>query len=366
MYTLRAINLIVSAAFCVVLTLPVHAQSPAFSVKELPMLPGDTTVNVWGINNSGDAVGVMGGENCGTNCTAVIWHSGTVTPLAAPPGAINYGSLSINNAGQVAGLAVLGVTSEAVVWNDGTPTVLPAPDSQHTETYATHINDAGEVSGGATEPGDAPPAVAIVWNGKTPTVLESPAGFTSAYANAVNDTGLVVGYACCSSAGFEAIVWHGTTPSLLAKQQPAATAGGEADAVNNSGLVVGQSFNTAGDAALAAAWADRTIAIIGAQDSIALGINNRGIIVGKFGSPNRAAIWASDKATVQDLNSLISAAAANEVVLTQALGINDNCVIIAQGVARETGKIKAFVLTLNDSADCVNGLVPANLHHSLR
>ncbi len=39
-----------------------------------------------------------------------------------------------------------------------------------------------------------------------------------------------------------------------------------------------------------------------------------------------------------------------------SVDINDNCVIVANGYVKSTGAKKAFVLTLNDQADCVNGM----------
>jgi hypothetical protein len=68
--------------------------------------------------------------------------------------------------------------------------------------------------------------------------------------------------------------------------------------------------------------------------------------------------WANDASAPQDLNSLISATAASEIELTSAAGINDSCVIVANGYVKASGAVRAFVLTLIDQADCVNFMMP--------
>jgi hypothetical protein len=174
-----------------------------------------------------------------------------------------------------------------------------------------------------------------------------------------NDSGLIVGYVCCSPEGEnEAAVWHGTKATILPKSTPVQGAGGTALAVNNSGVVVGQASDT-GVAAHAVAWANKAIISLSDEESSAVAINNKGIIVGEVQSATgpHATVWGNFNATAQDLNSLISANAAAEIVLTSAADINDNCVIVANGYVKSTGATKAFVLTLNDQAECVNGIL---------
>lgn len=57
-----------------------------------------------------------------------------------------------------------------------------------------------------------------------------------------------------------------------------------------------------------------------------------------------------------DLNSLIDAAAAAKFTLTEAVGINDHCTIVANGYSKRTGTKEAFLLTLTNPSDCGSGL----------
>jgi uncharacterized membrane protein len=326
------------------------AQSPMFTVKVLDTLPGATATGAGGINNAGEIVGAISGSTaCPTVC-AVVWQNGVPTPLGVVENASEYTALAINNAGQVAGTAKInlvgiGNQAQAVVWNNGVPTLLSAPDSVHTITFAYDISDAGEVVGGALQPATplTTSAVPVVWNGTSPTTLGLPTGSTPAYATGANISGLVVGSLPGSG---QATVWHGTTPTLL----PGI---GDPFAVNNSGLVVGIGMGHA------LAWANKAIITLETISSSAVSVNNRGIIVGWWQKQpqTRAALWTKVGAATQDLNALISATAAQQIVLTGAAGINDHCEIVAYGRAKANPHpAKVFVLTLTDPSLCVNGM----------
>jgi hypothetical protein len=94
--------------------------------------------------------------------------------------------------------------------------------------------------------------------------------------------------------------------------------------------------------------------------SAATAINSRGIIVGKSWAPGakgpHAVLWGNMGAAIQDLNNLISAADASEIILQFAYSINDSCSIAVEGLTRQTKISQAVVLTLNDPSMCVNGL----------
>lgn len=358
---MRAFSLIiVSAAASFVLAVPVEAQSPMFSVKALPTLEGATRETAYAIDNRGVAIGIIqGGTKCPTECV-VAWVNGEVTPQDAPQGATKYvGTIGLSRNGTAVATAVINGVNQAVAWFSDVPTLLPAPDSQHTATVANGVNDSSQVVGSASD--SAGDTIAVIWDVTTPLTLETPSGATSAYAEGINDSGLVVGYVCCTSTQKknEATVWHGTTPALLAKSAPAGGAMGEATAVNESGVAVGIA-NDSGVVDHAVAWSNKSIISLVSGRSYASAINSHGIIVGQMlsGEQPLAVVWGNDASAPQDLNSLISATAASEIELTSAAGINDNCVIVANGHVKSSGAIKAFVLTINDSDNCVNGLAP--------
>jgi len=327
-------------------------QTPMFSVKRLDLLPGQTQATAYGINNVGEVVGaVAGSRQCPTGC-AVIWVNGSPTLLGAVAGATDTVGISINNAGQIAGIAdgdTIGF--HAVIWNNGTPTLLPGAYS--TASNAAAINDAGQVVGTAE-------TSAVEWNGLTQTVLGLLPGYTNAAGTGVNNNNLVVGGMCCDSNGDErSVVWHGTVPSLLPQLKKNVGAN-EGYAVNNSGLVVGEAGTGAGPHGVA--WANGVVTDLGtlAVQSFAYAVNNRGVIVGQSNlddaANGHAVLWSKVGAPIQDLNKLISTTAASEVLLTRASSINDNCTIVVEGYTRKTGLYQALLLILNDPSKCVNGL----------
>lgn len=327
-------------------------QTAMFSVKQLANIPGATQAFPKAINNSGEVVGyVTGSSGCAIAC-AVIWSNGTPTLLGAVAGATSTYPSSINNAGVVAGTAYgQSIGNVAVTWSNGTPTLLPAGEYSNA-SVATSINDAGQVVGAAGES-------AIEWNGSTQTILGLVPDYTTGYAYGVNNNNLVVGATCCDKTQGRAVVWHGTVPSLLPQSSGGARTSA-AYAVNDAGLVVGQAgFGTA---YYAAAWANGVITDLGAlvQQSAAYSINNRGIIVGESEAAgtggSHAVLWSRIGAPIQDLNTLISAAAASEITLTEAYAINDNCTIVALGLTNKKKLYTAVVLTLNDKSQCVNGM----------
>jgi probable HAF family extracellular repeat protein len=339
------------------------AQSPTFSVQALPN-PGGTRSSVAAINNAGEAVGSVGGGSsvCPAGCL-VVWIDGTPTPLGSVPGATGADAYGINNAGQVVGTELMAGNQLAVIWNNGTPTLLPSPAPQYTQTFATSINDAGQVVGQAADQAGSSNEVLVAteWNGLTPTVLGLLAQCTDPDAFGINNNGLVVGAIYCADQAV-AVVWHGTTATLLPGLKPGAGIHGVAHAVNNLGVVVGVAATSSGTVA-AAAWANGAVTNLGTLTgyrSSAAAINSRGIIVGESATVDysvpHAVIWSRIGAAPEDLNSLISNTAAAEIVLTGATGINESCAIVANGYNVSTRAATAYLLTMIDASNCVNGL----------
>jgi uncharacterized membrane protein len=324
------------------------AQTLTFTVQVLGNIPGADSTYVSAINNAGEAVGGSGEGNsdCPYSC-AVIWHNGVPTLLETQVG-YTSGATAINNAGQIAGqtFPVSTLAATAVVWNNGNATLLPSPDPEFPVTAATAINDAGVVAGFVSAKAGFP-YEAVVWNGVTPTVLDSELSCTKgAMAAAINDNGTVAGQNLCptNSAGGEATVWNGTTGTLLGPGKPRA--------INNSGVVVGLGLYGA------TVWVDGVVRHLAIR-SVATAVNDLGMIVGEVPGERysyRAALWSSASAEPQDLNKLIGAAA-EKYVLTEAMGINNSCTIVANGflVSEPFGKA-AFLLKPTDPSNCKTGL----------
>jgi probable HAF family extracellular repeat protein len=343
------------------------AQSPTFTVHVLGNISGGISAYVTGINNAGDAVGeVTGTTVCAGHC-AVVWQAGAPTLLGAVAGAMGSTAYSVNTAGQVSGIANMSPSIvQGVIWNNGIPTLLDAPSSQYISTYGIFVNRAGHVVGSTLESQNRK-ELPIVWDGPTPTVLGIVSGYTTGSASGINNSGVIVGSVCCDLGVPEAVMWSGTTPSLLprlqASQSGPAAIGGQAVAVNNLGLIVGHAA-PATDLEYAVAWENGVVTDLGwigaGSRAAPAAVNDQGIIVGESateaGAIEHAALWSRVGAAPQDLNSLISAAQAEEFEITGATGINDNCTITANGLVRKTSANVALLLTLIDAANCVNGL----------
>ena len=343
------------------------AQSPIFSLQVLGNISGGTGAGAYAINNLGEAVGSAGGGTsvCPTGC-AVIWTDTTPTILGSVAGATTSNAYSLNNAGQVVGFVNMSGYQQAVIWINGTPSLLQSPSSQYVQTIPASINDSGQVAGQASG-AQGVTAVAVVWNGTTPTALDSLPGCTGgASAGGINSNGLVAGDIGCGTTGshLEPVVWHGTTATRLPMVKlKNGVPSGIALAVNNFGLVVGTANNPSA-LAYATAWQGGTVTNLGVLGtglrSVATALNDRGIIVGQSATSGydvfHATLWSRVGAATQDLNALISAAQAAEYELTDATGINDSCAIVANGYNKKTRATMAFLLTLIDSSNCVNGM----------
>ncbi len=330
------------------------SQSPMFSVTILDDLPGGTQAYATGINNTGQVIGVANSSTECPNYCPVIWSNGTPTALGAVAGATSTDPFSINSAGQVAGSAQVNDLSVAVTWVNGTPTILAGPISD-----ATYVNNSCQVVGNGAG-GTASIGPATVWNGLTPTMLGLLPGCTHGTPTGINSSGIIVGYlqGGCS----EAVVWYGTTPTALPKIVTPGDA--EALAVNDLGIVVGRATSPAngGKYTHAVAWAKGVLTDLGTLDasSFATAVNNRGVIVGvsdtDSSTGNHAVLWSRIGAPTRDLNNMISATEASEILLQSAVAINDSCTIVAQGLTKRTKVSEAILLVLNDPAQCKNGL----------
>src|SRR5206468_8054419 len=115
--------------------------------------------------------------------------------------------------------------------------------------------------------------------------------------------------------------------------------GSESYAINDSGHVVGASSGRSGVHAWI--WTDkegmRNLGSLSEGEfSMALGINNRGQVVGisaVASGGSHAFIWTADGG-MRDLNDLIPAASG--ILVVAAVGINDRGQIIAYGGGRDT------------------------------
>ncbi|MCC5639109.1 DUF3466 family protein [Nostoc sp. CHAB 5844] len=190
---------------------------------------------------------------------------------------------------------------------------------------------------------------AVLWNSSTDRIdLGTLPGRDRSYASAINDQGQVVGYSDTSegTAGAHAFLWNENTGitdlgTLSGRNRS------YAQDINNAGQIVGYSDND-GRNTRAVLWNEGTDIIdlgtlSGANNSAAYGINNVGQIVGT--SNAKAVLWDEDF-NLTDLNTLIDPSSG--WTLYSASEINNKGQIIAYGnnlTAPDTYLVRILLLT---------------------
>jgi len=328
------------------------AQPPQYVVTVLNNSGNGQTVP-FGINDSGQVAGTYGYS------VAVVWNNGPMQTFLAPGGGGSGGfytyAYGINTSGLVVGfspqpdaLAYYGEVNRAIVWNVNTPgtaTVLGdfGGTGGGTGSAANAINASGLVVGYAI--GNAPNAqYAVLWNVNspgTPTILGSLGG-TSSSANAINDSGLIAGYSYTNNiyganVTQEAVLWNVNAPgSPIVLGSLGGTAGSVANAINASGLMAGSS-NTSGPQTRshAVVWNGATPSDLGTLNgdlSGALAINDAGDVVG-YANPapgsSQETAFLYTGGTMYDLNTLL--VPGSNITVSFATAINNRGQIAAYG-----------------------------------
>lgn len=301
-----------------------------YAVTELSS-SGDYQDVAYDVNNSGQVVGSSG--------YAVLWNNGTITDLRKPSPLITWAS-AINDVGQITCNSTPNGHATGrcpYLWQSGNITYIGECGGSR---YVNAINNAGQVAG--WDQGQA-----FVWQNSLITYLSSLSSNSDSRALGINDRAQVVGFSTTSIGKQHAVLWQnsrikdlGTLPSGRNSQ---------ALGINKAGKVVGWSDTSSGSKH-AVLWQNRQINDLGTLDgnpTIATAINNRGTVVGYSSSlenynievPLHAFVWKNGKVT--DLNSLLPANSGWQ--LTAAYGINDWGQIVGGGT--KDGKIRAFLLT---------------------
>ncbi len=372
------VTLIAAASLLAALAL---AQSPRYAVTDLGAVGGPPGQSSF-ITNNGL---VSGAAAVNTAMHAVLWYKGLKmamdigTPGLGGPNSLAFG---VNERGQAVGQAQTSVpngedfcgftangnspsatTCLPFLWQNGVMTKLPTLGGAN--GYAYMINNRGEVVGLAENNAQDPGCPVhqfepVVWENGEIHALPTYPGDPVGVAAQINDNGQVAGAsgACAAfnpNSGLHlvenhALLWEkdGSVHDLGNLGGTGGIAGNHACALNNRGQVVGHSELTSDTTFHGFLWTRET----GMRDlgtfpgdaaSLALGINDRGDVVGASLDTSfnpRALLW--ENGVVTDLNTRI-AANPSGLHLLLALSINSRGEIV--GLAATSTGLHGFLAT---------------------
>lgn len=307
------------------------------------------------INDVGQVVGVA---HRGVGERAFIWDANVgMRDLGSIPDGYNQSvAWRINNVGLSVGRISQtaaggpGFHSRAVAWTaDGALQEIGLPPDRYSYSQALSVNDAGFVAVDADG--------AFVWSAATGFLdigrLDnslSPSGTTP---RAINNKSQIVGYSATTH-GTEPFLWSATDGMVDLGDLPGGdNTSGDAFDINEAGEIVGHSNGTLGQRAFL--WtANGGLLDLGdipgydgstRTENLAFAINNHGRIVGRTGTSATIAFLWTQTGGMQDLNSLIDPTDPlyGRAIVSQALDINDQGQII--GEALIGGARRAVLLT---------------------
>jgi probable HAF family extracellular repeat protein len=361
-----ACRLVTTALALVTALGALSAQAQKFSVTTLQNLPDSVSVQGVAINNSGQVAGDSVDAN-GVSF-AVLWNGTTPTVVA---GQDDYGNAGPQDAAFVSGMNDLGLIvgydvfnifpkNFADVWGGDPSGFCSGGEDGSGWSTANAINDAGQIVGMLG--GDIPPTP-VLWpnsciaNSDVGSVGGPQLGY-GADPTSINNKGEVVGF------------YYLEPPYLNNPQQHAVrfdsspndmgTLGGTnsgANQINDRGYVVGWA-DIANNRSHAALWGPHTkandLGTLGGKTSSANGINTQGDAVGSsqtLSGASHAVLWTHLHYLAEDLNNEIGALN-KQITLTDAVGTNDHCQVLANGYDNKTQVTHIYVLSLINPKEC--------------
>jgi uncharacterized membrane protein len=264
---MRVSRLLQFTAFAVLFLL---GRSSVFADSfTLLSVPGSSTTEAWGINNSGTVVGWFrtgSGPQIG-----FVEQGGVYTPLD-PPGSTGSIAYGINNSGTIVGEAFYGSVAEGFILSGGIYTLVSAPGDSN--TIFQGINDEGVIVGWGYGPSTT---TGLIDDHGTFSSL-SCAGFENSVLQGINNSGNIAGL-CSNPSSRENFVFDGSTFHVL----PPYGDGQVVLGINNSDDVVGYSQVTSGvlqTGFLYNGSTYRNISYSSTQSTIATDLNDENLVVG--------------------------------------------------------------------------------------
>lgn len=322
----RAIVLLITAAAVVVGPLALYPSATAEdTVRDLGTLPDHKYSEARRINEAGQVVGWSRPDTSSGDSRAVLWEDETITDLGDLGGS-SAQAYDINEAGQIVGSSLNESNyMRAFLWDEGVMIdidvgshwaeawaindagdiaghrLIPDPDRGfayhafllqdgvvtdlgtlpgHTYSFATGLNDAGQVAGYAVDPEIHGSERAFLWEDGVMTDLGAlPDDFLSGAAD-INEAGQIVGWSGGYELGPHAFLWEdGLMETLAPYDNDAEPPFGShiAYGINDWGQAVGVN----GTAVL---WEEGTETALGplapGRSALARDLNNAGAIVG--------------------------------------------------------------------------------------
>jgi probable HAF family extracellular repeat protein len=305
---------------------PAFPAYSAYVLEELAVLPEGSVRVVRGINAQ-DAV--VGGARVNNKQQGFKLKGRSLQSIEGLPGSDHTIAFGINDLGEVVGSANRGKAVRAFRQDPSNAQVDLGTLPGDTASEALTVNGTGDAAGYSS---GASGIRAVVWSklGAIQALPKLP-GEKSSRALALNDKGDAAGVSVAAS-GPRAVLWsEGAARDLGALSGHTVS---EALAINKKGDVVGSSGNPQRDRHATLWNADGGVEDLGTLDgaptSRALWINNSDEVVGVSQTPHGSVAFLWTRAQgMQDLNALTPGR--GRFVLTQAVSINDNGVILAIG-----------------------------------
>lgn len=344
------------------------AEAQSYSITDLGGLPGATATVAWGINDNGTVAGWSGTAALNTG---FIWSGGVMKNIGSLPGG-NPGSglFAINGLGQAVGVANPGniqglLQTQGILYRNNTMLTI---DTSASSLYAHYITDTGVIVGDYLKGGGSSGTIIPAFWTEDPTKpgrfrrtdLVPVAGDTAAYANAANQSLIIVGTTASQFRGNQGCIWNNDakhTPSTLAPVPGDQTA--VAEGVNNLGAACGFSwFGTyRTNAVVWSADASHTPTALpllpGTTHGWARAINNLGQVIGYGGDASGAGgtlqttgatpvIWLNGQ--IYTLQSVLDASGAGWSNV-EGVAINNAGQIAGNGI--HNGVPSGFIMTPN-------------------
>lgn len=343
------------------ISVPVHAAQ-LYNVTEIPLPAGAVRLVPSSISGTGQVVGSIefptvtrpfsfsGGIV--TTLTSPAGH------LASAASGVNDAGQIIGWMTDDRGIPKSAVWNSAT---DASPTVLESSGGSDANVYATAINNTGSIGGYFTGSGSGNTASwrAVRWtfDGRNwqqdvlPRALANPPPGVFHAGYSINDAGVVVGTGSAANvtllSGQAAVRWDGTTTAtgLAILAEPFSFPRYQANAINNSGAIVGQVVDATGSSR-GVAWSTSGAAsdlgiVPGFNQSVATDVNTGGTIVGAIVS----VAGASHAAVIEDAHWSRLASRLSTLegwAIDQAVALNDSGIIV--GTATRAGVSRGVML----------------------